>query len=62
MGMFHKVDERIVLCYLSLVCTTSNDVVQKQGDERPSFVGTIVRERERFGLNDTELAWAAAAM
>ena len=35
---------------------------QKQGDERPSFAGTLIREWDRHRLSHTEAAWTAAAM
>ena len=35
---------------------------QKQGDERESFAGALVRERQRYGMTDPENAWLAAAM
>lgn len=34
----------------------------RDGDERPSFVGTLIRERQRHSLNDLEAAWLAGTM
>lgn len=37
-------------------------ILQKEGDERPSFAGTLVREQERYRLSGDEAAWLAASM
>jgi len=34
----------------------------EQGDERPSFAGNLLRERDRNDLSDSELAWLSASM
>lgn len=65
MAMFSEVEQRIVTSYspvsppaIHLIAISS----QNQGDERPSFAGALIRERQRNHLNDWEAAWLAATM
>ena len=36
--------------------------LQNQGDERASFVRTLLREQSRTRLSDTEAAWLSASV
>jgi len=61
-GMYHEVEKQIVMPLLRCCPppTTHSFLKQEQGDE--CSVGTLIRDRQRHGLSDTESAWLAAAM
>jgi len=62
-GMFHDVETRIVTSYLfDPLYFLIHLWGQKQGDERPSFVGSLIRESERHRLRPIEAAWLAASI
>jgi len=63
LGMFHDVENRIVISYLSDPPYFPIHLWgQKQGNERPSFVGSLVRESERHCLRPIEAVWLAASI
>jgi hypothetical protein len=37
-------------------------LLQSKGMDRPSFVGTLINDAERYGLSDRENSWLAAMM
>ena len=65
MTMFLEVNHRIVTSYfyfLPAAISSRRYTLQNQGDERPSFAGTLIRERQWNHLNDSEAAWLSATM
>ena len=61
-GMVQDVQHRIVRFYLASSPQLLTHTLQDQGDERPSFAGTLLRERDRNNLSDLELTWLPATM
>lgn len=62
--MYAQARDRIVTFFIrphALRCLNPF-TLQNQGEERPSFVGNLVREQERHRLNDEDAAWQAASM
>ena len=57
-AMYHEVVMPLLHCRPPP--TVNSFLMQTQGDERPSFAGTLIREQKRHRLNDTESAWLAA--
>ena len=61
-GMLREVGGRIVMVFICFSLPHRSTIMQKQGDERPSFAGTLVREKGRHRLSEAEAAWTAATM
>jgi hypothetical protein len=37
-------------------------LLQSKGIDRPSLVGTLIKDAEKYGLSDRENSWVAAIM
>ena len=61
-GMLREVGGRIVMVFICFSLPHRSIIMQKQGDERPSFAATLVREKGRHRLSEAEAAWTAATM
>ena len=62
LGLFREVEDRIVMTFIHFSLPPRSPIMQKQGDERPSFAGTLIREQERHRLSEPEAVWTAATM
>jgi hypothetical protein len=63
LGLFTDVEARIVREFKCFHCFSGiTSLLQNDGDERPSFAGTLIRSRDRHDLSDEEAAWLCATV
>jgi len=61
-GMLRDAQDRIVCSLFASPSRPHSFTLQNEGDERSSFAGTLLRERDHNHLSDTEAAWLSATM
>jgi hypothetical protein len=60
-NLFNSVNEKLV-CLLSQPDEALLTLVQSKGIDRPSLVGSLIKDADRYGLSSRENSWLAATM
>jgi hypothetical protein len=59
-GLFNSVREKLVRPVVPHAANTMTESTQSKGIDRPSLVGTLIKDADRYRLSDRESAWVAA--
>ena len=60
-GFFNSVREKQVCPFFGKP-TLRLTLLQSKGMDRPSFMGTLIKNADKYGLSDRENAWLAGLM